>query len=201
MSSPSSPYSLSSPAVAAIAGHRLRRIRPAARHRAQARRVLHPARGLRQADPDVREDRGRQGRLVLAVLRRVGRAGPCREGRARGRPRRPLARTGRGRAREGGPRLQGLEEEALQGHGHGLRRRLRPPRRQPEEDQDVDRPPEAGSRGRHAEPVHVGRCPLEHHGRLRRVAAARARPTSRRRRTCSSCSRTSSSRTRARATR
>ena len=53
----------------------------------------------------------------------------------------------------------------------------------------------------HPEPVHVRRRALERDGRVRSVAARRARPTSRRRPICSSCSGTSSCRTRAPATR
>ena len=126
-----------------------------------------PARGVREADPDVPEDARRGRRLLHAVVRRLGRPGAGGEGRSEGGHRRPLARSGRGRARQRGPRRLEVEEAVLQGHGHGLARRLRRPRRQPEEDQDLERPAAARRRGHHAEPVHVGRRPLERHGRVR----------------------------------
>ena len=59
--------------------------------------------------------------------------------------------------------------EQVQGHGHRLGRRVRRPQGQPEEHQDLGRPDQARRRGAHAQPVHLGRRPLEHHGRLRRA--------------------------------
>ena len=66
--------------------------------------------------------------------------------------------------------FKGWKKKPYKGMVTNSARRLRPPRRQPEEDQDVDRPPQARGRGRDAEPVHVRRRALEHHGRVRRVA-------------------------------
>ena len=60
----------------------------------------------------------------------------------------------------------------VQGHRHRLGRRPRRPQGQPEAHQDLGRPRQAGRRGDHAEPVHLGRRALEHHGRLRRPAAS-----------------------------
>ena len=65
-----------------------------------------------------------------------------------------------------------LEPPELPRHGHELGRRLRRPRREPEEDLRLERPAQARRRRRDAEPVHLGRRALEHHGRLRRVAEA-----------------------------
>ena len=83
-----------------------------------------------------------------AVVRRVGRSGARRGRRPQGGRRRTSRSLPTSTTREGGHRLQGLEEQAVSRHGHGLDRRLRPPRRQPEAHQDVDRPPEAGRPGR-----------------------------------------------------
>ena len=167
-------------------GHRrdrLRRARAKRRRQAQPRRLFDPTRGLREAHPDVREDAGGRRRQLHPVLWRVGRAGARDQGRARLRHRRALARSGHGRAREREPRRPEVEEAVLQGDGPQLGRRLRRARRQPEEDQELERPPAAGRRDHHAESVHVGRRPLEHHGGVRRRGGSRARPTSRRRRT------------------
>ena len=65
--------------------------------------------------------------------------------------------------------------------------------RQPEEDQGLERPPQARRRGRHRQPVHRRHRQVEHPRRLRRAAAAWARPTSRRSTTCGSSTRTTSS--------
>ena len=118
--------------------------------------------------PMFQKTAGRQGRRLHAVLRLLRRADARGQGRARGRHRRALARSRRRRARRREPRRREVEEAVLQGHGHELGRRLRRARRQPEEDQELERPPPAGRRGRHAEPVHLGRRALEHHGRVRR---------------------------------
>ena len=65
---------------------------------------------------------------------------------------------------DGRPRRQGMEPAAATRDGHSLPGRLRRPRRQPEEDQAVGRPAQAGRRGDHPEPVHLGRRALEHPG-------------------------------------
>ena len=122
--------------------------------------------------PAVPEDRGRQGRRLLAVLRRIRRADASGEGGARRRHRRAVARPRHGRARRGGQSRCQVEEAVVQGHGHELRRRLRRSRRQPEAHQELERPDSPRRRDRHAQPVHVGRRALEHHGRLRLVEEA-----------------------------
>ena len=43
----------------------------------------------------------------------------------------------------------------------------------PKKSEDVERPAQAGRSGGHAEPVHLGRCPLERDGRVRRRAPFR----------------------------
>ena len=80
---------------------------------------------------------------------------------------------GRRRARHRRPRRLQVGPAVVQGHGHQLTRRLHRPGRQPEEDQGLERPDPAGRAGRDAEPVHVGRRPLERDGRVRRAAQAR----------------------------
>ena len=69
-----------------------------------------------------------------------------------------------------GPGRGRLDEPAARRDGHELRRRPRHAARQSEGHQGLGRPPEAGRRGRHAQPVHLGRRALERHGRLRRLA-------------------------------
>ena len=56
----------------------------------------------------------------------------------------------------------------VQGHDHRLGRRDRHPQGQPEEHQGLDRPDQVRRPGHHAEPVHLRRRALEHHGRVRR---------------------------------
>ena len=55
-----------------------------------------------------------------------------------------------------------------------------PSEREPEEDQGVERPAQAGRRGDHAEPVHVRHREVEHHRRRTSPSGTSARPTSRR---------------------
>src|SRR6266545_2030513 len=108
-----------------------------------------------------------------AVVRRLGRAEPRGRRRARRGHRRLLARAGHHLARPEGSRPEELEQEQVQGDGHPLGRRLRPPRRQPEAHPGLERPDQARRPGRHAEPVHVRSRPLERDGRLRRAARRR----------------------------
>ena len=55
----------------------------------------------------------------------------------------------------------GLGGHAVQGPGHEVRRRVHRPQGQPEAHQDLGRPAQAGRRGPHAEPVHLGRGEVE----------------------------------------
>ena len=91
---------------------------------------------------------------------------------------------------QGRARRRQVEPAVVQGHRPRLGRRVRRPRRQPEEDQDLGRPAQAGRLGDHAEPVHLRRRTLERDGRVRLVAQAQEDEESRPRRSCSSCSRT-----------
>ena len=141
-------------------------------HEAEPRRLLDPAGRLRELIPMFQKTpngdgvsftqsygaSGDQTRAVIAGLE-------CRHRRA-------LARARHGPAREGGHRQPELEEAVVQGHRHGLGRRVRRPAGEPEAHQDLERPPAPGRAGRHAEPVHLGRRPLERHGRLRLLAEA-----------------------------
>ena len=81
---------------------------------------------------------------------------------------------------------------------HQVGRRPRRPQGQPQGHHRLGRPDQAGRRGHHAEPVHLRRRQVEHHGRLRRPAASRARPRTRPRRTSRTSSTTCRCRTRAR---
>ena len=135
------------------------------------RRLLDPARGVREADRPLSRRR-RRGRLLRAVLRRLRRAEPRGRGGPARRRRRVLARARHdapGRVRR---RREGLERRRAQGHGHRLGRRLHGPQGQPEGDQDLGRPDEGRRRGPDPEPVHVRRRPLERDGGLRRPARA-----------------------------
>ena len=164
------------------------------------RRLLDPARGVREADRPLPR-RCRRRRLVPAVVRRLRRAEPSGRGRPPRRCRRVLARARHdapGRVRR---RRAELERRRAQGHGHRLRRRLHGSQGQPEGDQDLGRPDEGRRRGADAEPVHVRRRPLERDGRLRRPARAGQDARAGARLPEARCSRTWPSRTRARASR
>ena len=160
-------------------GQRLRRYvdptrtgRRRQRRQADAGRLLHPGGGLQGADPGLQQDPGGRGRRLQPVLRLVGRAVARRRGRPAGRRRRVLARAGHHAARRRRPRRRGLEPERAQGHGHRLGRGVHGPQGQPGEHQDLGRPRDRRRRGARAEPVHLGRRQVEHHGRVRRPARA-----------------------------
>ncbi len=145
----------------------------AAGREALARRLLDPPRGLPATDPGLRADGVRGRRLVQPVVRLLGRADPGGQGGPRRRRRRPLARPGRRRARQGEHRRADVEPAGAPRDGHELARRLRRPRREPQEDLQLARPRPARDRGRDAESVHLRRRPLERDGGLRRAAQAR----------------------------
>ena len=86
-----------------------------------------------------------------------------------------LAGTGYRRARRKGLVSREMGSPVVPRHrASELRRRLRPPRRQPQEGQGLERPAPARRRRRdHAEPLHPAAIPLEHPGRVWRVAACR----------------------------
>jgi hypothetical protein len=137
------------------------------RQRHQPRRVFDAEGGLRGPDPGVRQDAGGQGRHVHPVVRRLRRPEPRGRERPSGGRRRVLARAGRGAPRGRRDRRPELERRPDQGDGHRLGRRPRGPQGQPEGHQVVRGPRQAGCRGHHAEPVHVGRRALERDGDLR----------------------------------
>ena len=139
-----------------------------------ARRLLDAAGGLRGDHPGLPEDRrtarastfsqsygasGDQSRAVEAGL----------AGRRRRASRSSPTSTSSSKA---GLVADGLEQGRVRRLRHQLGRRLRRPQGQPEEHQDLGRPDQARRRGDHAEPVHLGRRAVEHHGRLRRAARA-----------------------------
>ena len=66
-----------------------------------------------------------------------------------------------------------LGRAVLQGHRGEHGRRVRAPRRQPEEDQGLERPDQARRPGDHAGPVQLGLGEVEHPRRLRRPAPPR----------------------------
>ena len=82
-------------------------------------------------------------------------------------------RTGRRKARQGGARLAQLEPERHARLRHELGRGDHRAQGQPEAHHRLVGPDQAGHRRGHAEPVHLGQRPLEHHGRLRRPAEGR----------------------------
>ena len=153
---------------------RLRGRRGARGHEAHPRRLLDAARGVRRDHPGfpARRSRARTSRSASPTAPRESSPAPSRPG-LEGRHRRPLAGAGRRLAREGGARRREVGPAVVPRHGAPLRRRLRRPRRQPEEDQGLERPAPVRRRGDHAEPVHLRRRALEHHGRVRRLAAHR----------------------------
>ena len=78
----------------------------------------------------------------------------------------------------GRPRRCEVEQAVGEGHRDELDRRVRRPRRQPEEDQELERPREAGRRDRDPEPALVRRREVERDGCLREPSGAREdRPT------------------------
>ena len=151
---------------------RLRRILRVGRgrDRAEPRRLLDAARGLRGADVALPRDRRGRRRLVRRVVRELGRADAGGHRRPRRRRRRALAGSRPRQARGVGPGRGRLDASAAQRDGHELGRRPRHSSRQPEGDPGLGRSPGAGRRGRHAQPLHLGRRALEHHGGLRRLA-------------------------------
>ena len=91
---------------------------------------------------------------------------------ATSRPRPPLARARRDLPRRRGHGRRGLEPERVRRDAHQLGGGLRGSPREPREHPDLGRPAPRRRRGDHAEPVHVRRRPVEHHGRVRRPARA-----------------------------
>ena len=154
-------------------GERGQRLRPEGP--ARAGRLLHPAGRVHQAHQGVPGDARRQEHHVHPVLRRLRRPEPRGGGRPEGRRRRLLARAGHdppGQGRTSSPptgtpnQYKGMITDSVVVIGD--------PQGQPEEHQGLGRPDQARRPGHHAQPVHLGRRALEHHGRLRRRAPARA---------------------------
>ena len=182
----------------------LRRLLGSRRHnegrQALARRLLDAAGGLRQADPRLPEDPGRERRQLQPVLRRLGRPERAVEAGLKA----DIV------ALRSSPDVDALVDAGLV-DATGTRQRTRawsPTRswssssaRATRRTSRLGRPDQGGRRGHHPEPVHFRRRPLEHHGRVRRAARGRQDRAGRPRTTCGSSSRTSPCRTRAPATR
>ena len=97
----------------------------------------------------------------------------ARRGRPAGRRRHLLARARHDAARRRpASSTQTLGPEPVRRHRHQLGRRPRRPQGQPQGHHGLGRPPQARRRGDRAEPVHLRRRQVEHHGRVRRPASA-----------------------------
>ena len=107
------------------------------------------------------------------LLRPVLGPGPGGRKRAARRRRHSQHRQRHQRPRRQGAHQQELGQAELQRRRLELDRRLRTAQRQPEEDQGLERPAQAGRRRRHGEPVHRRDREVEHPRRVRRTAAAR----------------------------
>ena len=159
-------------ALAATAGIGCGRARPQLRHEAQPRRVLHPARGVRQAHPALPEDPG--GRRRRASRSRTARPA-SRPGRSR-RASTPTSSHSRSRPTwtSSSPRARSTRS----GRSSRTRGWSRTPSSSSSFVTATRRRSRAGTtsfarrRHRHAEPVHLGRRPLEHHGRVRLLEEA-----------------------------
>ena len=122
---------------------------------------------------EFQQDAAGVRRQRSGVVRPVLGAGSGRRQRPPGRRRHPQHGQRHQRPRRQGPRRQELGQAELQRRRLELGRRLRPPQRQPEEDQGLERPAQARRRGRHRQPVHGRHRQVEHPRRLRRAAAPR----------------------------
>ncbi len=96
----------------------------------------------------------------------------ARRGRAAGRRRGVLARAGHDAPGRGRARRRELEPERVRRLRDRVGRGVHGPQGQSEEHPDLGRPDQGGRRGARAEPVHLRRREVEHHGRLRRAARA-----------------------------
>ena len=114
------------------------------------------------------------------VLRPVLRPGSGGRERAAGRRCHPQHGERHQRPRRQGADQQELGQAELQRRRLELGRGLWPPRRQPEEDQGLERPDQARRTGRDGEPVHRGDREVEHPRRPTSRSAGSARPTCRR---------------------
>ena len=168
------------------AAHRLRLLAPCD-HRSAAlseRRRQGPGRSCRSSP--TRRRRRRTRRSSRPSRRRPAGAGvtfsqsygnsgdQARAGHRRpaDRHRGAVARAGHHEARQGEARRRRLGLDADKGHRHALGRGARGAARQPEADQGLGRPRQARGRGADAEPVHVRRRALAHHGGVRRADRA-----------------------------
>ena len=134
-----------------------------------------------EIEPDVPEDRRRRGRRLQVVLRRLRRAEPRGRGRPEGRRRRVLARA-RHRPASSRPAWStpNWATSAEQGHRHRRRSSSFIVRKgNPKGIKTLGRPAQAGRRGAHAEPVHLGRRQVEPARRLRRQERRRQEPAGR----------------------
>ena len=130
--------------------------------------------------PAFKKTAGGQGRRRSRLLRRLGRAEPRRRGRPEGRRRLFSLEPDMDAPRRGRPRRPGLGRRAAH---DGLVTTsvvvVRRPQGQPEGHQDLGRPAQAGRRGPHAEPVHLGRREVEPARRLRPGVGRRQGPAGR----------------------
>ena len=140
---------------------------------AEPRRVLDAEAGADEAHRRVPQDAAGSRYHHPGVLRPVLRPGAGGRERATGRRCRPQHRERHQRPRRQGADRQEVGQAELQRRRLELGRRLRPPRRQPEEDQGLERPDQARRTGRDGEPVHRGDREVEHSRVLRRAAPAR----------------------------
>ena len=130
-------------------GRRRRRRR---QDQALARRLLDARRSsTTRSSRDFQQDRGRQGRRLQDVLRRLGRPEPRGRGRPEGRRRDVLDRARHDAARRRRPRRRRLERRRrTRASCRTLGRLVRRAQGQPEEHPDLGRPAQAGRQGPHA---------------------------------------------------
>ena len=161
---------------------------------AEPRRVLDAAAGADEAHRRVPQDAAGSRYHHPGVLRPVLRPGSGGRERATGRRCHPQHGERHQRPRRQGADQQELGQAELQRRRLELGRGLWPPRRQPEEDQGLERPDQARRTGRDGEPVHRGDREVEHSRVLRRAAPARQDRRRRRSTGCRSSTRAMSSR-------
>ena len=149
-------------------GQRRRELRRLGQRQRQPGRLLDPAGRLREGPRAGLPGRRRRRRRVLELVRRLRRSVACGRGGPAGRPRPLRARARHEASRRRRSRRLGLDRQQVQGHRPGVGGGLHRPQGQSAGHPGLGRPRPRRRRGHHPEPVHLGRCALEHHGRLRR---------------------------------